>query len=77
MFLENTSCSCLKFLPLFQTKVTFGNIAHQITKVDCQPTLDMGIMIMVTGLLKVGTWALSQYKDVVLPVSADQYRKSY
>lgn len=33
-------------------KVTFGNIQHAITKVDCQPTPDRGIIILVTGRLK-------------------------
>jgi len=33
-------------------KLSFGNIQHIITKVDVQPTLDMGLIILVTGRLK-------------------------
>jgi len=33
-------------------KLSFTNIQHIITKVDVQPTFDMGLIILVTGRLK-------------------------
>jgi len=33
-------------------KVTFTNIVHAVTKIDCQPTPDRGILILITGRLK-------------------------
>ncbi len=34
-------------------KLTFASIAHNLTKVDSQPTPHNGVMVFVTGLLKV------------------------
>ncbi|ESO07500.1 hypothetical protein HELRODRAFT_75913 [Helobdella robusta] len=34
------------------TKLRFGSIQHVVTKVDCQPTSDSGIIVLVTGRLK-------------------------
>jgi len=33
-------------------KLSFTNIQHDITKVDVQPTMDSGLIILVTGRLK-------------------------
>ena len=33
-------------------KLRFTSIQHLVTKVDCQPTADNGILVLVTGRLK-------------------------
>lgn len=42
----------IEFHHLFQT-LGFTLVQHAITKADFQPTLDGGVLIMVTGQLKV------------------------
>ncbi|KAL5021546.1 hypothetical protein ScPMuIL_000701 [Solemya velum] len=34
-------------------KLPFINVQHAVTTLDCQPTLDGGVLIMVTGQIKV------------------------
>ena len=40
-------------------KLRFGAIQHVVTKVDCQPTSDSGIIVLVTGRLKVRDFGLN------------------
>ena len=36
-----------------QNKITFQKIKHVVTKVDCQPTAENGVLVLVTGRLQV------------------------
>ena len=37
----------------WQEKLRFQAIRHAVTKVDCQPTAESGVIMLVTGQLKV------------------------
>lgn len=37
---------------LLTNTIRFQSIQHVVTKCDCQPTLDNGVVVMVTGMLK-------------------------
>jgi hypothetical protein len=46
--------SLLYFFSFFlQQKLRFNVIQHLVTKIDCQPTTDSGVVLLVTGQLKV------------------------
>lgn len=51
-FEDNKAQGKLQIKEILTNKLSFSSIVHQITKLDCQPTLDMGIVILVTGRLK-------------------------
>ena len=42
-----------KFVYSFQNTIRFQSIQHAVTKCDCQPYMDNGVVIMITGMLKV------------------------
>jgi len=37
----------------WQDKLRFQAIRHLVTKIDCQPTAENGVILLVTGQLKV------------------------
>jgi len=37
----------------WQEKLRFQAIRHVVTKIDCQPTAEHGVVMLVTGQLKV------------------------
>ena len=39
--------------PHTQVKLRFQAIKHIVTKIDCQPTAENGVIVLVTGRLKV------------------------
>ncbi len=41
-------------------KLTFGTVAHHLTKIDAQPTPHNGVMVFVTGQLQVRCGAASE-----------------
>lgn len=46
------ACGQEEIKTLISTKMTFAKIQHQVTKLDCQPIGDGGVMVLVTGRLK-------------------------
>jgi len=49
---EKTAQGTAAISDVLLNKLSFTNIQHIITKVDVQPTFDMGLIILVTGRLK-------------------------
>ena len=45
-------CSCQLYF-CRQEKLRFQAIRHAVTKIDCQPTAESGVVMLVTGQLKV------------------------
>lgn len=45
-------------------KVRFNTIQHVVTKCDCQPTSDNGVVIMVSGMLKTDDDPAHAYSEV-------------
>ncbi|KAK2164359.1 hypothetical protein LSH36_65g07062 [Paralvinella palmiformis] len=51
-FEENKAQGHPAIKDILENKITFQKIKHVVTKVDCQPTAENGVLVLVTGRLQ-------------------------
>jgi len=56
-------------------KLTFGSIQHIVTKIDCQPTAERGVLILITGRLKTDNDPPHAFSQVIVlkPIEGNSF----
>jgi len=74
-FEDNRAAGMDGIKDIIENKMRFNKIVHSVTKCDCQPTSDSGVVVLVTGRLKTDEdppHAFSQV-FVVKPIDSGYY----